>query len=310
MFSLLSASTLLLAVASSVSGLAVVRRTTPSSYNENHLEAYAGYHTRYLALNCQSQHGSAFFQQCCHPLKKSEDMSSLPAQCQPSTPASSAPSGSPAQPAPTATTSTTPEDDNDLPECDDEGDDGEDNSDDSGAPAAAPATPAAAPDASPAATPDATPDAAPDASQPAPNQAAAGDANSTPAPSASSSSDSPAPTSSSQAPAPTGAPSGGNVVTGGFGTFFFQNGVAGACGTVHADSDSVVAMDSATYGNGELCGKQVQITNVANGKTVTATVADECPTCNNAQSIDMSTGAFDQIADEATGLINISWILL
>jgi len=97
-----------------------------------------------------------------------------------------------------------------------------------------------------------------------------------------------------------------NVQTGGFGTFFYQNGVAGACGTVHGDYDYVLAMDSAIYSQ-DLCGKSVTITNTANQKTVTAVVADECPTCNNAQSIDMSLGAFLQLADESVGLIDITW---
>jgi rare lipoprotein A (peptidoglycan hydrolase) len=51
----------------------------------------------------------------------------------------------------------------------------------------------------------------------------------------------------------------------------------------------------------------VKITNTANQKSVTAIVADACPTCANKQSIDMSVGAFTQIALEATGQINIAW---
>jgi rare lipoprotein A (peptidoglycan hydrolase) len=51
----------------------------------------------------------------------------------------------------------------------------------------------------------------------------------------------------------------------------------------------------------------VFITNTANGKSVTVLVADECPTCNNAESIDLSTGAFNQIGDESTGLLSIEW---
>jgi expansin (peptidoglycan-binding protein) len=64
--------------------------------------------------------------------------------------------------------------------------------------------------------------------------------------------------------------------------------------------------DSAIY-NQNLCGKSVQITNTANGKTVTVTVADECPTCNNANSIDLSHGAFGMIADYSQGEVPISW---
>jgi len=115
---------------------------------------------------------------------------------------------------------------------------------------------------------------------------------------------SPKPTHTSSAAS--GGGGGGQVQTGGQGTFFYQNGVAGACGTVHSDNDVIFAMDSAIYSQ-SICGKSVTITNVANGKSVTGTVADECPTCNNAQSIDMSVGAFTQIAEESTGEIDITW---
>ncbi|KAG1735268.1 uncharacterized protein EDB91DRAFT_1037187, partial [Suillus paluster] len=49
-----------------------------------------------------------------------------------------------------------------------------------------------------------------------------------------------------------------------------------------------------------LCGKQVQITNLSNGKTVTVTVADDCPTCANSESIDLSVAAFEAISDLST----------
>jgi expansin (peptidoglycan-binding protein) len=106
----------------------------------------------------------------------------------------------------------------------------------------------------------------------------------------------------------------GGVETGGVATFFYQNGVAGACGTVHSDSDLIAAMDQTRYGNsGEvsaLCGQQVEITNTQNGKTVTVTIADDCPTCENANSIDLSVGAFTQIATEEQGEVPITWKLL
>jgi hypothetical protein len=101
-----------------------------------------------------------------------------------------------------------------------------------------------------------------------------------------------------------------NVIKGsGDGTFFYQNGVAGACGKVHSDSDKVVALDTLLYGNGQYCGKTIEITNTANGKSVQAVVADECPTCASKDSVDMSVGAFTELATEATGEINISWVL-
>jgi hypothetical protein len=123
--------------------------------------------------------------------------------------------------------------------------------------------------------------------------------------------------------------------TGGMATFFTQNDVAGACGTVHSDSDLIVAIGqpaiaaatrgiladtrvaSALYGpynqKSDLCGKQVKIINDNTGKSVIATIvsaalspsyrhsntalqADACPTCPDPNWIDCSIGTF-----EATG---------
>jgi len=108
-------------------------------------------------------------------------------------------------------------------------------------------------------------------------------------------------------PSSGGGGGGGGSNTGGVATYFYQKGNAGACGTVHSDYDLICAMDSARYGSGGLCGKQVRITNQSNGKTVVVTVADECPTCINGNSIDLSLGAFEKIADLATGQVPISW---
>ena len=90
-------------------------------------------------------------------------------------------------------------------------------------------------------------------------------------------------------------------------TYFWQKGNPGACGKVNPDTALIAAMDSALYGNSgnasPLCGKQVKITNTNNGKTVTVVVADDCPTCTNAQSIDLSHSAFLEIAAEADGMV-------
>jgi hypothetical protein len=83
-------------------------------------------------------------------------------------------------------------------------------------------------------------------------------------------------------------------------------------------------IDVQRYGNtgvkSGLCGKQVKIINPANKKassrvpvpelltngmvsiqSVTVVIADACPTCNNGNSIDLSQGAFDQIAQPEQG---------
>jgi expansin (peptidoglycan-binding protein) len=115
-------------------------------------------------------------------------------------------------------------------------------------------------------------------------------------------------------PAPSSTGDGGGFNFGGVATFFLQNGVAGACGQVHQDSDFIAAMDQQRYGNSggqsELCGKQVLIFNTDNGQSVTVTVADDCPTCDNANSIDLSEGAFKMLATEVQGEVPIKWQFL
>merc|ERR1711939_1210621 len=44
-----------------------------------------------------------------------------------------------------------------------------------------------------------------------------------------------------------------------------------------------------------------------NGKSVVATVADMCPSCASSGSLDLSTGAFDVIGAQDTGVLPISW---
>lgn len=54
-----------------------------------------------------------------------------------------------------------------------------------------------------------------------------------------------------------------------------EDGNPGACGATHQDSDRIVALQTEMYGSGDDCGRTVTITNTSNGKSVTATVADE-----------------------------------
>jgi hypothetical protein len=117
--------------------------------------------------------------------------------------------------------------------------------------------------------------------------------------------------SKSPQPSPTSSKSsnsGGGLTTGGVATFFTQNGVAGACGKVHSDNDIICALDTVTYANGANCGKTVAITNDKTGQTVNVLVADECPTCEDAQSIDLSEGAFKALGGTVEeGEFPISW---
>ncbi|KAF8522255.1 barwin-like endoglucanase [Hysterangium stoloniferum] len=96
----------------------------------------------------------------------------------------------------------------------------------------------------------------------------------------------------------------GDLITGGIATFFFQNGVAGACGTVHKDSDFVVALPTKAYENGKNCGRKIEIIDPASGNKQTATVADECPTCVNDSCLDLSHALFNAFAGDGKGEFN------
>ena len=114
------------------------------------------------------------------------------------------------------------------------------------------------------------------------------------------------------------------------GTFFYQGGVAGACGTVHSDDDLIAAIgecslwpvfappkldtlqDQRRYGNpgakSELCGKTVVITNGDDKtKSVTVRIEDDCPSCETKDSIDLSVAAFQALAPLSQGVAPIAW---
>lgn len=104
-------------------------------------------------------------------------------------------------------------------------------------------------------------------------------------------------------------------MTGGFATYFYQGGNAGECGTVHSDYDKVIAIDANGWWSdyqsnnaSPYCGKWITLTNTNNGKSVTAMVADVCPTCDTNNSLDLSLGAFEAIADTSAGEVPITWV--
>ncbi|KAI5474628.1 hypothetical protein MNV49_002721 [Pseudohyphozyma bogoriensis] len=112
---------------------------------------------------------------------------------------------------------------------------------------------------------------------------------------------------SSSASSSSSSSSSSKTYTGGYATYFTQNGVAGNCGTVHQDSGKGIALYTSTYDNGAYCGKNIVITRTDTGASVTATVWDSCPTCVNANSLDLSVGAFTAIATEEEGMVPITW---
>lgn len=70
-------------------------------------------------------------------------------------------------------------------------------------------------------------------------------------------------------------------------------------------------VEAARY-DASLCGQTVSVTNVNNGLTVSAIVADMCPGCANSESLDLSVGAWLAIGEtEADGSeVPITWTLV
>jgi hypothetical protein len=279
MFKLVYFALIALAAVPLVNGAAILRRTPPSAWNHV-LENYGSYHARSLAIGCQNKRGTQFFDDCCHPMKRGETLEkNRKPHCRPGNNSSSTSAtlfsslppvnvAEPSSPTPEPTPSP------------DGNDDGDDDCED----------------------PEYSTDVPP--STPSPTPAPSESPNPTPAPS-------PAQPSSSNNPEPSPASDGGSDVhTGGFATWFTQNGVAGACGTVHSDSDLIAALDYRTYGDlssqSSYCGQKIRVT--WQGKSVDVVVADACPTCNNAASVDLSQGAFESLADLSVGqLDDITW---
>ncbi|KAI4117135.1 MAG: hypothetical protein LQ338_007603 [Usnochroma carphineum] len=119
----------------------------------------------------------------------------------------------------------------------------------------------------------------------------------------------------------TGAPLEKRVTHYGIATFYEQNGAAGSCGQVHAESDYIIALSPSWQGSGyppAYCGRKIQITNDGGGqsnngkgKVVTATVADTCPGCDS-NHLDLSHGAFQALTGgnlDPPGQFNIEWFV-
>ncbi|KAI0093691.1 RlpA-like double-psi beta-barrel-protein domain-containing protein-containing protein [Irpex rosettiformis] len=303
MLGLISVASLALSAVTAVNGIVLPHGTAAarhariardaSTYDAAALEPYTDYNTRYWAIGCPSQHNTQFFDDCCHPLLKGETVErNRDAKCNPANLSSSATAvGSSA--APTAS------------------DDGEDcyTSDESSsaAPTTHSPTSSAAPVATSAAVPVNVGGEPPKAS--ATTEVTTHTPTATPTTHTPTTSHTPTPT-----PTPTPAPaSSGSNGFAGTGTWFTQNGVAGACGTVHSDNDFIVALDYRKYGDtgarSQYCGKTLTITNKSNGNTQTATVADACPTCGKDTDLDLSVGLFKAMSNDDLGLgvLNIEW---
>ena len=87
-------------------------------------------------------------------------------------------------------------------------------------------------------------------------------------------------------------------------TYYDTTGT-GACGWSNDNSEMVVAVNTAQY-SGQHCGKQVEIKNTKNGKSIKAKVVDECPGCAS-ESLDLSPGAFSNLGNKEDGVLPITW---
>jgi hypothetical protein len=287
------------------------RDTVPEGWITPIMESYDAYHTRYMALHCGDKHDTDFFDDCCHPMKINETLADArKPECNPANAATTSA-------APASTKISTGDDDDDGEDCDDDGEDGaddDDGDDDATTIASVPiATPTPTPSkmktskiSKPTSTAAPITSAAPETTA----VAATTEVKPTTTPKATPTTPAPSPkpttSAASSSGGDSGSSSGGDWISGGKGTFFFQEGGAGSCGVYNKDSTPLVAVDIASM-KPSLCGKSVLITNVANGKSVKAIVQDTCPGCANANSLDLSTGAFNQIADPATGIIDIKY---
>lgn len=96
----------------------------------------------------------------------------------------------------------------------------------------------------------------------------------------------------------------------------------GACGISSADNQNVVAVahslfDAASTGSdpnaNPLCGQKIRATRfyaeVGSERSVDLTVVDRCVGCQPTD-LDVSTGAFDQMAPESSGRVDVTWAWL
>ncbi|OJJ48664.1 hypothetical protein ASPZODRAFT_24273 [Penicilliopsis zonata CBS 506.65] len=105
----------------------------------------------------------------------------------------------------------------------------------------------------------------------------------------------------------------------GTGTVYTQDSVAGSCGTVHSDSDLIVAIStywmkkgqasssSSNTNSNTLCSQKISATNILTGTTVTVVVADTCAACGE-NDVDFSVGSWDALTGSAAwGTFALDW---
>ncbi|KAJ6496733.1 hypothetical protein C8R47DRAFT_1011087 [Mycena vitilis] len=292
----------------------VPRTLAPAGWATSYLETYDAYHSRYMGLHCEARHNTTFFDTCCHPLLATETAAeNRPACCAAgaTVPCPGASSSSVAV-AQTSSSAAHPEStaaDNDDDDCNDEDDDntddeGDEECEDEGEEDAStmlikvPATSHI--EKTSTHTPTTTSIETTTSAKATPTHTI---------PKAVSTPETTEATSILTA-ATSAKTATGDFITGGFGTWFTQNGVAGACGKVHKDTDFVVALQTEKYARGANCGRMIRVTDLTTGKTVDGLVADECPTCDNTACVDMSLGMFKAFTSLSVGMFKIKYQFL
>jgi len=284
------------------------KKPKPNSHAEDYLEPYEQYHCRYIAINCKNQHGTTFFDKCCHPMLATETLAAnRDESCDPKNhPAPETQYAAcvdvPGAPvvAPSTTTTTAPppatggDDDDDEEECED--DDDSDN----------PTTPAPSGNGGNSNTGNSNNGADSNNGGDSNNGADSnngGDANNA----GNSNNGGDANNAGNSGNNGGGYSGSGEQHSGGFATYYYQNGVAGNCGTVNPETAFIAALPSAIYDGGAHCGQSITLTNSNNGKSVTVVVADSCPSCISNECLDLSYAAFTAIASESDGMVPITW---
>jgi expansin (peptidoglycan-binding protein) len=85
---------------------------------------------------------------------------------------------------------------------------------------------------------------------------------------------------------------------------------AGNCGFPMGSSDpnDFAAINSTDYQNGLACGACAALQDASSGGAVTVMVVDNCPTCNTAHQLDLGSGAWNTLTNNAMpGVANITW---
>ncbi|CAI2173360.1 5311_t:CDS:2 [Funneliformis geosporum] len=96
----------------------------------------------------------------------------------------------------------------------------------------------------------------------------------------------------------------------GDGTYYDPGVGIGSCGWQNYDSEFVAALNAPQYGkfanpgDSPICGKCIKVTGPKG--SVKVKLVDKCPICKRGD-IDMSSKAFEKIADLDDGRVKITW---